>query len=214
MSPRIQGSLQSQTLNVIRASGQISLKGIQCALGRSEPGSSQRIKHAVLNLVKGGHVERMAPAIYAYTGRRGDLGYKNAQHRMARVIRIRTVRGEVFSARKLAELADCSWGWSQRYIHFLLGKGILEKRGYEVVGPTKTRAAVYLALTEKLNTEWPILKRTGRIEELDNIVCEIRSKAFEISRACFAEKRSLAATKDLVSALSRLVEDGLRISQG
>lgn len=211
MSPQREGSLQSQTLNVIRATGRISLKGIQRVLALPDPADHERIKHAVLNLVKGGHVERVAPATYAYTDKQSDLGYKNAQYRMARVIRIRTVRGEVFSARKLAELADCGCDWSQRYVRFLLSKGILEKRGHEKVGPNKTKAALYLALEEKLNTDWPTLRRTGRIAELDNIVCEIRSKAFEIGRSCFGEKGSLVTTKSLLGSVSRLVENALML---
>jgi hypothetical protein len=208
MRRHLTGSTQSQVLEVIRECGDIRIKNIQQILGLPNENGYARVARAINDLMKAGYIKRPTYGRYRYVGVPQDIDYAKAQKRMARVIRIRTRRSEPFTARSLAELSDCSPGWSGRYINFLIRKGFLEKAGDET-SPNKIKATTYLALEEKLNIEWPVMKRNVKAQNLDRLVSRIRAGAFQIGRSCEANKSSLTATREALKGITDMVDECL-----
>ncbi|MBW2052736.1 MAG: MarR family transcriptional regulator [Deltaproteobacteria bacterium] len=203
------GSTQSRTLDAIRANGQMTVKELQEALLLPGAKGYARISKAAQDLMKAGYVERIAPATYRYLGEPRDLDYLQTQKRMVRIIRIRTKRREPFTARKLAELSDCSADWAKRYIKRLLTSGHLEKVSYELLGPSRVKAPTYLAMDEKLNEEWPTMRRQKKTSKLDHAAKKIREMAYQAAANCQADRESLIATAVCLRGMISLIQETL-----
>ncbi|MBW2062624.1 MAG: hypothetical protein JRI95_13835 [Deltaproteobacteria bacterium] len=204
-----EGSTQSRTFEAIKASGEITIKGLQEILGMPGSKGYARISHAARDLMLAGYIERTAPATYKYVREPKDLDYAKAQKRMVRVIRIRTRRQEPITARKLSELSDCSLDWSRRYVNYLVKNGYLERTGFERVGQSKVKASVYLGVESKLNDDWPSIKRQRKTAKLDRITAKIRERALTVARECQASRESLAVTADHLRDMISLIENAL-----
>jgi len=191
---RVEGSTQSRVLEAVRAAGEMTVKGLQAALSLPGEKGYARISRAAQDLMKAGYIHRAAPGTYRYAGEPRDIEYCTRQRRMARVIRIRTTRHEPFTARELAELAEVSLDWSQRYISFLVQQGFLETAGVKRVGPSRVKAPVYLASLGRLNDDWPVLRRQRRTAGLDTVAARIREGALTLARDCRASRESLETT--------------------
>jgi len=209
MSPRA-GSLQSRVLEAIRAAGEggIRVVTIRDQLGLDGPNDYPRISNACRDLARTGRVKKVAAATFEYVGEPKDLNYTTSQRRMVRVIRIRSKRREPFTVRRLSELAGCTLDWAQRYAKFLREKGFIEKAGMVTVGCT--RAPVYLAVDEKLNDEWPALRRQKKTRAVDNDVAKLREMAFRIGRELKADKESLKFYAGYTEAMLDAINSILR----
>ncbi len=210
----VSGSTQSKVFEAIKVAGETTVKALQEVLAMPGELGYARIYRTTYELMRAGYINRSAPGTFKYVRSPKDIDYSKSQKRMMRVIRIRTRRNEPFTARVLSELADCSPHWSQRYIHFLVSKGLLVRVGYLSTSPNKAKMPTYLALEEKLNEEWPVLKRQRKTEALDKISAEIRAKALNIGRTCQSDTSSLIEVRESVQTLLKLVEDGLSVARG
>lgn len=206
----VAGSTQSQVFEAVREAGEITVKALQTVLAMPGELGYARIYRTTYELMRAGYIKRSAPGTFKYVRSPKDIDYSKSQKRMIRVIRIRTRRNEPFTARILAEIADCSLNGSQRYIHFLVTKGFLARVGYYTISPNKAKMATYLALEEKLNDEWPILRRQRKTESLDKITAAIREKAFAIGRTCQVDAASFLSVRESLQALLDLVDTGLK----
>ena len=202
------GSTQSMLLDVARVNGQITLKGLQSALGFEGANGYARISRAALDLMKSGHLVRVAPGTYRYVEKRTDLDYSKGQSRMVRVIRIRTKMQEPFTSRKLSELSDCSLDWSKRYVRFLFDKGLLIRVGFERAG--RTKAPSYLGVEDRLNEDWPAMRRRKKTSEVDSMLEQVREKAYQVARVCQADPESLQFIRGALSHMADLVENVMK----
>ncbi len=194
MRARRPNSTQSRVYETIKAAERMTIKGLQEVLGLPGPKGYARISRACCELMKGGYIARVRPGTYEYAGEPKDLEYMKTQQRMMRVIRIRTRRREPFSVTRLAELSECSRYWAKRYVTFLARKGFIERVGFERVGANRARAGLYLGVEEKLNTDWPCMKRRAKTAHLDEKVAEVRRLALQVSRECDSNRAALKET--------------------
>jgi len=196
-------SVQTRVREVIKAHGEISIKGMQQALGLPGPKGYSRITQAARDLMRRGYIKRTSPGTYAYVGEPKGLDYSRARRRMIRVVRIRTKRSAPFTIRQLSELAECSYDWAKLYINFLRKEGYITAAGVARVGPTKVKTPVYLAVPEKLNEEWPAMRRKKQTSDIDAIASKIRETAYKVARECDANAGSL---KNALGDLRGMVE--------
>lgn len=201
--PRACKSIQARVREAIKAHGEISIKGMQEALGIPGPKGYSRITVAARDLMRRECIKRTSPGTYAYVGEPKGLDYSRAQRRMIRVIRIRTKRSAPFTARQLAELAECSHDWTKRYLTFLKKEGYVAAVGAVRVGPSRVKTPVYLAVPEKLNEEWPAMRRNKKTSDIDAIASKIRETAYKVARECDADAGSL---KKAMGDLREMVE--------
>ena len=206
---RKEGSTQSLTLQAIKASGETTVKALQETLGLDGEKGYARVSRATQDLRKAGYIEKTAPATYRYVGTPLDLKYSKGQIRMMRLIRIRTKRGEPFTARLLSELADVSLDWSKRFVQFQVRQGFLYREGTTRVGPSRVPTPVYLGSPEKMNDEWPVMRRWKRTAGLDNQAARLREAAFSLGRDVRGTRKSLLSAADRLDQLAREVRESL-----
>lgn len=210
MRQKKEGSTQSLTLDAIRAAGEITVKALQDVLGLEGDQGYARISRAARDLMLAGYIERTAPGTYRYVGTPPDIKYSGAQKRMMRLIRIRTKRAEPFTARTLAELTDVSLDWSQRFIRFQLAQGFIQKEGITRVGPSRVPTSVYLGVSEKMNEDWPVMKRQRKTASLDRQAAKVREAVFNLGREIRGNRDSLNSTADQLSALADSIRTALK----
>lgn len=211
MRTRRPGSTQSRTLDAIKASGEITIKGLQAALGLDGARGYARVSMAAQSLMKAGYIERSAPGTYKFIREPQDMDYSGAQRRMVRVIRIRTRKRSPITARALSELAGCSLDWAKKYLTFLSKQDFIERVGFERVGPCKVKAAAYLGNDERLNEDWPALRRNKKTSEIDGLVERLRGMAFSAAEKCEADEGKLMSLKANVIAMGRLVDEAIEM---
>ena len=199
-------SIQSRVLAVIRANGKLSVRSLRAALGLEGEKGYARISRAAQDLEQAGYVRRVAPATYQFIGVPKDLDYAGTQRRIVRIIRIRTKRNAPFTARKLAEMAECSINWAQRYVLYLRKQGYLESVGFDRVGRCMVKAPTYLAPAEKLNDDWPAMRRISQTKLIDVKVAELREMAYQVANECSADKKTLQKLTDQLRQMIDLAE--------
>ncbi|MBW2090933.1 MAG: hypothetical protein JRI34_02265 [Deltaproteobacteria bacterium] len=204
-----EGSTQARTFEAIKAAGEITIRGLQEALGLPGSKGYARISHATQDLVRAGYIKRTSPATYKFVRGPRDLDYSQAQKRMVRIVRIRTRRHEAFTARILSELSGCSLDWAKRYISFLLKSGYLERVGYTRTGPKNSKAAAYLGVEERLNDEWPAMRRRAKTSELDEAVARVKALAFRVAREVVGTRESLRWASGYMQGMVDIIEEAL-----
>lgn len=205
-----EGSTQSRTLEAIKTSGEITVKGIQSLLQLPGPEGYARICHAVRDLTRAGYIERSGRAQYRYVGEPKGLDYADGQKRMVRIIRIRTKRSEPVTARQLAELAEVSFDWAKRYIALGMRHGYLER-----VGTARTGANIpvrlYQGVQDKLNDEWPVIKRHAKTEEVDQAVANVREMSLKIAHQCNGWLRTMLEVKETLGTMMAAVDRAIEL---
>jgi len=73
-----EGSTQARTFEAIKAAGEITIRGLQEALGLPGSKGYARISHATQDLVRAGYIKRTSPATYT-NGQDCPYPYKAAR---------------------------------------------------------------------------------------------------------------------------------------
>lgn len=199
---RTSRELGPRILEALRVNEEMTVIGIRRALGLDDKKGWTLVNNALRELVKTGCAEKTGKAKYKYLKEPVDDAYLKTQKRMVRIIRIRTKKQEPFTAKILSELSDCSFGWAGRYIKHLVDNGIIERAGYIRQHTRGARAPAYLADEDRLNDNWPALRRRKGTAELDSIMSDLREKAHRI--AGFA-KPDLESLKEVIDNASEII---------
>lgn len=157
------------------------------------------------DLRKAKQAERVGRGLWQYAGDRPDSAYCLVQRRMQRIMWKRSKGGELFTARRISELAECSLWFTQRYIAFLIDKGVLRKEGKVQVGRA-AYAPMYIGDEAFLQCDdWPMMRAQSRTRELDACLNEMRETAQRFFAVEKLDEEGLLNLKDAVTRLGALV---------
>jgi hypothetical protein len=187
--------LGPRILEALRINREMTMIGLRRSLGLEGKSGWDLISNAAKELVKTGCIEKSGRAKFRYLQEPVDDSYLSTQKRMARVIRIRTKRVEPFTVKKLASLSDCSNNWAGRYIRHLLNHGCLEKVGSKRQFERGAKAPTYLGAEEKINDNWPALRRRKSTARQDKLISGIRENAHRIAGFAKPDPGSLDEVK-------------------
>ena len=182
MNHRQAFSTQSRVRGLLKAINEpMRLVVIRDRLGFEGDLGYARINKAVGDLVKRGEVKKYAPGRYRWVGAVPDTEYCKKQKRMQRVMWIRSKKGEPFTARKIHELAECSIYLAKEYVTFLRKKGFIYQAG-RARTTGRGYASTYLAVEEKLNSEWPVMRKQGKTAIIDECIEKLQALAVNFFR--------------------------------
>jgi hypothetical protein len=192
---RTSRELGPRILEALRVNREMTMIGLRRSLGLEGTSGWNLINNAASELVRTGCIEKSGRAKLRYLREPVDDGYLTTQKRMARVIRIRTKRMEPFTVKELAALSDCSENWASRYIKHLLSHGCIEKTGSKRQFKRGAKAPSYLGVEEKLNDNWPALRRRKSTTGQDKLISAIRENAHRIAGFAKPDPDSLEEVK-------------------
>jgi predicted transcriptional regulator len=196
-------STQSKVRSALKNAGApVRVPQIRDLIGLAGEEGYNRVHRAICDLMKARQVERFDRGRYRYLADRPESDYCKTQRVMQRIMWMRSKNGKPFTARKISELARCSLCSAQKYLAWLLEKGILRKEGQTQVAVT-AYAPLYLGEDAYLaNDDWPVMRTWSKTRELDACLNEMR----EIAGRFFAvEKLDEKTLSDLKAAASGLV---------
>ncbi len=199
-------STQAKVRSALAAAGRpMRLPEIRDLIGLTGADGYDRVNRAMTDLRKARQAERVARGLWIYAGDRPDSEYCAIQRRMHRIMWKRSKGGETFTARRIAELAECSLYFAQRYIAFLSEKGVLRREGKVQVGRA-AYAPLYIGDEAFLGSDdWPVMRATTRTRELDACLNEMRETAQVFFAVESLDAAGLLNLKDAVSRLGSLV---------
>lgn len=200
-------STQEKVRSTLAAAGrQMGIPEIRNIIGLSGSAGYARVSRAMCDLMKSRQVERCARGLYRYLNERPASDYCAKQRRMQRIMWLRSKRGETFSSRHIAEVAECSLYTAQKYIAFLCGKGVVRKAGQMYT--TTTPAPLYIGEDDYLRDDnWPVMRAQSKTRALDACLNEMR----ELTQRFFAVEtindETISNLKTAVSRLGALVDE-------
>jgi len=174
---------------------------IRDLIGLTGQDGCDRVNWAVTDLSKARQAERVGRGLWIHAGGKPDSAHCAAQRRMHRIMWKRSKRGEMFTARSISEAAECTLWFAQKYVAFLIDKGVLRKEGKVQVGRA-AYAPLYIGDDDYLpSDDWPVMRAQNRTRELDACLNEMR----ELAQRFFAiEKLDADGILNLKEAVSRL----------
>jgi hypothetical protein len=203
-------SLQSRIREAIKASGRMTIRELRDLLGLEGERGYQRVAGGLRDLARAGYVERCGQGAFLWLGEPPDLVYAEKQTAMARLMSMRTRKGKPFTALDLAEVAECSADWAQRFISALKRKEFVEGVG-KVKGKTSPRP-MYLATEKAMQVKpenWPGIKRQVKTRVADDRFERIS----DLAAGMFCQCRQTAGSDRgrLISFLTKSATDMLAL---
>jgi len=185
------------------AGGPLRIVEIRDMIGLSGSDGYARVNRAMQDLIKARQAERHHHGRYVYLGDRPDAELCEKQRRMHRIMEYRARSGRTFTAREVAEQAECSLYLARECIGFLRRRGILRQDGQKKVCPSVS-APLYAVEEDRINTEWPFLRKGGRIE-IDGLFTDMRALAGRFFSIETSGKDTAKQLRDAADGLGRLV---------
>jgi len=200
-------STQAKVRDALATAGrEMGIPEIRDIIGLSGSGGYARVNRAMNDLMKAKQVERCGRGLYRYQKDRPGSDYCAKQRRMQRIMWLRSKRGESFTVRHIAEVAECALYTAQRYIAFLAGKGVIRKAGQTYT--TTTPAPLYSGEDDYLNDDaWPVMRAQSKTRELDALLNEMRDLAQRFFAVDNFTEETLLNLQNTVSGLAALVEE-------
>ena len=203
---RTSRELGPRILEALRVNREMSMIGLRRSLGLEGKSGWNLINNAAREFIRTGCIEKSGRAKLKYVREPVDDRYLSTQKRMARVIRIRSKRVDPFTVRELASLSECTENWASRYIKHLLNHGCLEKVGSKKQFSRGPRAPSYLAADDKINENWPALRRRKSTSKLDKLISGIRENAHRIAGFAKPDPDSLEEAKSQAREIIELAD--------
>ena len=195
-------STQSKVRSALKTAEQpLRIGDIRDIIGLPGADGYARVNRAIVDLIKARQVERFDRGRYRFLADRPDAEYCKKQRVMQRIMWMRSKNGNPFTARKIAELSGVSLYLTQKYIAWLMEKGVLRKEGNIQVAET-AYAPLYLGDDDYLaNDDWPVMRALSKTRELDAALNEMR----ELAQRFFAlEKLDKETLLNLQTTAARL----------
>ncbi len=199
-------STQGKVRSALKSAG-ISLRvtEIRDLIGLSGESGYNRVHRAICDLLKAKQCERVDRGTFRYVADRPESDYCKTQRVMQRVMWMRSKNGNPFTARRISELAGCSLYTAQKYLAWLLEKGVVRQEGRIQVAET-AYAPLYIGEDGYLgNDDWPVMRAQSKARDMNaamNEMREIAAQFFSIERI---DAEALSNLKTLASRLGNLV---------
>jgi len=193
------------------ATAPLRVTEIRDLIGLSGEAGYNRVHRAVCDLMKARQCERVNRGMFRYIADRPESDYCKTQRVMQRVMWMRSKNGNPFTARRISELSGCALYTAQKYLGWLLEKGVVRQEGRVQVAET-AYAPLYIGEEGYLvNDDWPVMRSQSKTRDLDaamNEMREIAAQFFSIERI---DAETLSNLKTLASRLGDLVEECRKI---
>lgn len=210
MKQRKPFSTQSRVRNALKANDRpMRIIQIRDLIGLEGDAGYARVNRALQGLLKSGEIERRSPGRYCWVWSVPDTEFCKKQKRMQRIMWIRTKKAQPFTARKVHELAECSIYLAKEYVTFLKRKGYLVKVGRKRT-TGQAYAPTYLAVEEKLNDDWPVIRKRGKAAAVDECVEKLQALAVNFFRI---EDLSAETLLNLKTTARELAEQVVRCEE-
>lgn len=199
-------STQGKVRGVLKtASAPLRVPEIRDRIGLSGAEGYNRVHRAICDLMRAKQCERAERGCYIYLADRPESAYCKTQRVMQRIMWIRSKNGNPFTARRIAELAGCSLYMAQKYVAWLLEKGVVRQEGRAQVAVT-SYAPLYLGEDAYLTSDdWPVMRAQSKTRDLDACMNEIREIAARFFAVEKLDEETLSNLKTLASRLGELV---------
>jgi len=198
-----QGKVRAALQN---AADPIRIPQIRDLIGLAGEEGYNRVSRAIQDLVKAKQCERTDRGLYRFVEPRPESDYCRMQRVMQRIMWMRSKNRNPFTARRIAELSGCSLYTAQKYIAWLLEKGVLRHDGRAQVATT-AYAPLYLGEDAYLATDdWPVMRAQSKSRELDACMNEMREIAARFFAVEKIEEETISNLKTAVSRLGELVD--------
>jgi len=197
-------STMSRVRDVLKTSGRpLRIVEIRDMIGLSGADGYARVNRALQDLQKGRQAGRFQHGRYVSLGDRPDADFCEKQRKMHRIMEYRARSGRSFTAREVAEQAECSLYLARECIGFLRARGVLRQDGSKQVCPT-VLAPLYAVEEERINDDWPFLRKGGR-SAIDGLFTDMRALAGRFFSIETDGKDTLKQLKEAADGLGDLV---------